>query len=141
MVNRTKFIYDGIIVNYMMKEQLHFGYHYDGARFINKDISKSDLFRAIQENKYGVDADIGQKNGYPEIEQKTVQRHLDKLVKAHVLTKVSKANLSKKRRRNNRTLYKLHSNTLFAYVLFLITLVTRGTLSESQAFLLLPRII
>ena len=98
MVNRTKSDYDAIIINYMMREQIHFTYgrcsdpKTDAVYFkpINfsvsytyKDMSVSGLHPTILENKYGREVGIG-KDGYPEIEYRTVQRHLKTLKDEHI---------------------------------------------------------
>ena len=155
MVNRTNYDYDDIMINYMMREQIHFTYGRSSdpktdavyimpinlsVSYTYKDISVSDLYRAILENKYGKEVGIG-KDGYPEIEYRTVQRHLKTLKDEHILVLIPKENLSKTRKRNNRTLYKLHSDVLSDYLYYLLRLLTRDFMSERKLYLLLTKII
>ena len=98
--------------------------------------SLSELYRAIQKNTYGKDINIGRPDGYPEINRATVRRHLRKLVKQHVLVRLPKV-----RRWPNVTLYSIHSNMLYYYSDYLLTLLTRNKLSITEKDRLLSSIL
>jgi hypothetical protein len=144
----TKHVYSGFAVNYFMREQIHFNIR-DGTVSCDygyKDITKSDLFRAIQENKYGKDVGIGPKDGYPEIEQRTVRRLVKRMKdKEHVLIEFPKDKLSRFRRRDNKKPYKLHPDTLYAYLFVLLKAVikwyTGRPVSDSEEYRLIPQIV
>jgi hypothetical protein len=157
VVNRIKYVYEGFIVNYMVREQIHFtcgdnrqksfdGYGYipgikRNVYYIYKDVSVTDLCNAIKENKYGKDVGIGQKDGYPEITRLTVRRCLKRMVNKHLLVKIDKKKLSKVRRQKNKTLYKLHPDALLAYFDFLLTLLTHSFMSKREKDALLLQVI
>lgn len=151
MGNR-KYVYDGFMVSYMMRELIHFkdGQTSPGVyippikrtvSYKHKDISSMDLFRAIRKNVYGRDVGIGPKRGYRTATYKTVRKRAEEMKKEHVLMKFPISSLSKTRRVDNKKPYKLHPDTLLAYVLFLLRLLTRGSMSESDIFMLIPKII
>ena len=87
----TKHLYSGFTVNFMMREQFHFNMRDALYSYEYKDITKTDIFRAIKENKYGKEAGIGPKDGYPEIEQRTITRLVNRMKdKEHVLIEFPK---------------------------------------------------
>ena len=144
-----KHVYDSIILHYMMGRQIHFTKYKTKSpcsefvpvirRYMSYTYSPqsvSRLCRAIEENEYGKEAGLGQLGGYPEINRATVRRHLRKLVKKQVVVKLPWA-----RRWKNETLYRIHSNMLYLYSDYLLTLLTHGKLSIEEKDRLLLRIL
>lgn len=149
MVRPVKHVYQNIIVHHMMKQCIHFTCDNKNGQTSGVYISAigrriscsylpqsvSGLYRAIE------NPDILRPGGNPEITPKTVRRRLKDMVKEHVLVKLPKSTGRRWRRNryrqtktpyNNETFYVLHANQLYFYLDYLLTVLTRGSLSKAE---------
>jgi hypothetical protein len=117
MVRPHKHVYDGIIVNHMMKEQIHFSYDKNIGKLGKNPVFRwpikyypltqtpTKLYNAIKNSPY------------PRISWKTLVKYLAMLVKEHVLIKYPRV-----RRRYNETHYRLSEYKLYLYLRYLHSL-------------------
>jgi hypothetical protein len=129
MVRPYRYIYDGIIVHYMVREQFihqrlqedHHALEVPVAKrtpsYVPVKKSFTELYRLIQNS------------GYPKVSKKTVQKHLNEMVNNHDLVIHSK-----NRGQYNKTLYRLDIQKLVTYFGYLLTMLTRLVVHHREKY-------
>jgi hypothetical protein len=122
LVRPWKHTYDGIIVNYMVREQILFSYdknigHFWVSPIFRRDIKYVPLPQNFTKLCEAIRNTPRKQGGNPTASPNTAVSHLDELVKKHVLIRYPK-----RCRKCNETLYRLSEYKLAIYLRYIFRL-------------------